>query len=191
MIEGDVASAKKDTKEHRSFGLRALRDLRGRSPRSSGSRRVSKFWKARPSMIRKGRAGSPLPAALSRLHESEPYKAGAQRSARPTCTGSGTQCVCLLWKRRLHERSRTTKDTKEHRSSGLRDLRDLRGRSPRGSGSQCVSKFWKTRLSMNRKGRAGSPLPAALSGLPDGEPPKAGAQRSARPTATPLTRGNA
>ena len=51
-----------------------------------------------------------------------------------------------------------------------------------GSWSQCVSKFWKTRLSMNRKGRAGSPLPAALSGLPEGEPPKAGAQRSARPT---------
>ena len=32
----------------------------------------------------KGRAGSPLPAALSRLRESEPPKAGAQRSARPT-----------------------------------------------------------------------------------------------------------
>ncbi len=38
---------------------------------------------------------------------------------------------------------------------------------------------------MNREGRAGSPLPAALSGLPEGEPPKAGAQRSARPTICP------
>ncbi len=54
------------------------------------------------SMNRKGRAGSPLPAALPRLPESEPHKAGAQRSARPTnCTGSGRQCVSTLWKRRL------------------------------------------------------------------------------------------
>ena len=54
------------------------------------------------SMNRKGRAGSPLPAALPRLPESEPHKAGAQRSARPTnCTGSGSQCVSKFWKTRL------------------------------------------------------------------------------------------
>ncbi len=40
-------------------------------------------------------------------------------------------------------------------------------------------------LPTNCEGRAGSPSPAALSAPPDGEPSKAGAQRSARPTACP------
>ena len=45
-------------------------------------------------MNREGRAGSPLPAALPGLPDGEPYKAGAQRSARPTnCPGSGSQCA--------------------------------------------------------------------------------------------------
>ena len=42
---------------------------------------------------------------------------------------------------------------------------------------------------MNREGRAGSPLPAALPRLPESEPPKAGAQRSARPLREPRTIG--
>ncbi len=51
------------------------------------------------SMNREGRAGSPLPAALPTLPESEPYKAGAQRSARPTpCTGSGSPYVSQFLK---------------------------------------------------------------------------------------------
>ena len=140
------------------------RDRRHSTPGSWPQRAIREPWDL--SMNRKGRAGSPLPAALPGLPDGEPYKAGAQRSARPTkCPGSGSQCaVCEPW--RLHERSGTTKstkDTKKHKSSGLRDLRDLRGRSPRSSGSQCVSKFWKTRLSMNHARSDAIPIWSAVA----------------------------
>ena len=99
------------------------RDRRHSTPGSWPQRAIREPWDL--SMNRKGRAGSPLPAALSGRHEGEPPKVGAQRSARPTnCPGSWSQCA--------------------------------------------VREPWD--LSMNREGRAGSPLPAALPGLPDGEP---------------------
>ncbi len=131
------------------------------------------------SMNREGRAGSPLPAALPGLPDGEPPKAGAQRSARPTtCPGSWSQCaVREPWRLSMNRTRPRSLARPQRERVAIGRVRDLAG----GSWSQCVSKFWKTRLSMNREGRAGSPLPAALPGLPDGEPPKAGAQRSARP----------
>ena len=54
-------------------------------------------------MNHEGRAGSPLPAALTRLPEREPREAGAQRSARPTAPVQGPS-ACSLFEEPAHRR---------------------------------------------------------------------------------------